>query len=70
MATNIGHSNLKSNDILSSVTNGLNCSSTSASALSSNLNEMLINNKISFEQWPKEKKFDKLSSYSACQVTP
>ena len=65
MATNSSQSHIKS-DVL--VTNGLNGASTSAAHLTNNLNEMLLNNKQSFEQWPKEKKLDKLSSYSACQV--
>lgn len=52
MASNSSQSHIKT-DVL---TNGLNGASTSAAHLTNNLNEMLLNNKQSFEQWPKEKK--------------
>ena len=61
----------KTNDILvttSSLNNTINQSNATNNQLTNNLNEMLLNNKKSFEQWSKEKKLDKLSSYSACQV--
>jgi hypothetical protein len=61
----------KTTDIIvttSSLNNTINQSNVTNNQLTNNLNEMLLNNKKSFEQWSKEKKLDKLSSYSACQV--